>query len=274
MSGFTAAPVLPDHAGRPKRSSSRPSPIPSGRSSLRPGDATITFRGDAEAGVALTLLDHWDRDGRRGGFRAAVEGLVRFPTGSSSQPDRLYAVGTGDGQTDVEVRITADLGAGNFGIRLEGDYNRQLAADFAAPRGAADASRSSGERLHHRRAAAIPATSPRVAARPFFRLARTLAIQGTRGLLVARRRRGGLLDPRGRDPRRGPERARGGHQGERDGARDRAHLRQSRARSSGRTWLPVDAGWSYERVVQSAGGTGAEPAQPSRRGFRVYFGLF
>ena len=67
-----------------------------------------------------------------GGFRAAAEGLVRFPTGRRARLDRLLAIGTGDGQTDVELRGVVDLGSGSLGLRLEGGYNRQLAADVTA----------------------------------------------------------------------------------------------------------------------------------------------
>ena len=70
-------------------------------------EAKVIFRGDAEAGIALTLVDRWDRGAHRGGMRAAVEGLVRFPTGRVGRTDRLLALGTGDGQTDVEARVTS-----------------------------------------------------------------------------------------------------------------------------------------------------------------------
>src|SRR5439155_14726029 len=72
-------------------------------------NTTVTFRGDAVTGLALTLLDHWDRDGHRGGTRLAVDGLVRYPTGSVPRANRLFSVGTGDGQTDVEGHATLDL---------------------------------------------------------------------------------------------------------------------------------------------------------------------
>lgn len=94
---------------------------PTGPIGLQSNNAEVTFRGDAEAGLAVTVVDHWDRDGRRGGVRAAAEGLVRFPTGVRPRNDRLLALGTGDGQTDVELRGVLDLGSGSFGVRLEGD---------------------------------------------------------------------------------------------------------------------------------------------------------
>src|SRR4030095_3291531 len=81
-------------------------------------------------GGARPRGDRWDRARSRGGFRAAVEGLVRFPTGELARPDRVLAIGTGDGQTDVEFRLPADLGARRWGLRGEGMYNRQLAADY------------------------------------------------------------------------------------------------------------------------------------------------
>jgi len=105
ISGFTAARRSPPSGSAPTSSSTFSSTRP-GRSRRRPGGYKLTFRGDAEAGVALTLVDHWEQGDHRGGFRTAVEGLVRFPTGRVAQPDRLIPLGTGDGQTDIEVRLT------------------------------------------------------------------------------------------------------------------------------------------------------------------------
>ena len=108
---------------------------------LRTDDSRVTFRGDAEAGLALTLADRWDRGRHRGGFRAAVEGLVRFPTGRVARPERLFALGTGEGNTDLGLRLTADLGSGAWGLRAEGAYERRVARDYLV-RGAPPPSRS------------------------------------------------------------------------------------------------------------------------------------
>lgn len=241
----------------------------SGPVGLRPGGSTITFRGDAEAGAALTLVDHWDRGGHRGGFRAAVEGLVRLPTGRVPQADRLFPVGTGDGQTDLEGRVTADFGAGNLGIRLEGDYNRQLAADMTA--WVADPSQPPTGFLTNVRN--DPGDITTLAARPFYRLARTLAIQGSAvywsrgaddvtwatpadeiagvdpGVLAADTKANATVLGIGL-----------------------TYANPGALRQGGRG-LPMDAGWSYARVVKSSAGRVPNRHSISAR-FRFYFGLF
>ncbi|MCI0585173.1 MAG: hypothetical protein L0227_20155, partial [Chloroflexi bacterium] len=128
VGGFSTGPALPAAPVTADNVESVISDL-SGPIGIRTGESEVTFRGDAEAGVAVTIADRWDRGGRRGGFRAAAEGLVRFPSGVRARTDRLLAVGTGDGQTDVEIRGVVDLGTGNVGVRLEGGYNRQLAGD-------------------------------------------------------------------------------------------------------------------------------------------------
>ena len=244
---------------------------PTGPVGLRTNNQKVTYRGDAESGVALTLLDHWDRDGRRGGFRAAVEGLVRFPTGLVPRTDRLFAVGTGDGQTDLEMRVTADLGAGSVGLRLEGDYNRQLAADIttrvASP---ADPFAGAGFITVVRN---DPGDITTLTVRPFFRLAKTLAIQGT-----------ALFWSRGADNVTYASPA-----DEIPGVDPNVLALDTKATAAvlgigltyanpgayrpGGTGLPVDAGWSYERVVRATGGRVANKHTVTAR-FRVYFGLF
>ena len=176
IGGFTAAPTLP--AGRVgSEEFVNFLTDPSGPIATRPGGYKLTFRGDAEAGLAYTLVDHWDQGGHTGGFRTAVEGLVRFPTGSVAHPDRLISLGTGDGQTDVEVRLTTDLGAGRWGLRAEGSYNRQLAADYLV-RVAPPTQPFAGIDV----LSAVrrdPGDIVSIALRPIFRLTHTLAIQGT-----------------------------------------------------------------------------------------------
>ena len=95
-----------------------------------------TFRGDAEGGTRVHAGGPLGprRAARRiphGGRRARC-GL---PTGRVALADRLLPLGTGDGQTDVELRLTTDLGAGRWGVRAEGMYNRQLAAELPAAGG-------------------------------------------------------------------------------------------------------------------------------------------
>jgi hypothetical protein len=73
--------------------------------------------GDAEVGVKLLLLDTFGPPGASTvpprGARVAVAGLVRLPTAQPESPDDFADLGTGDAQTDVELRAFADVGLGS-----------------------------------------------------------------------------------------------------------------------------------------------------------------
>jgi hypothetical protein len=83
--------------------------------------------GDAEVGAVVTVLDGWDR-ASLGGLRLAVEGLVRFPTGSAPDPDIAFPAPGEDGQMDVQVQGVADIGRGSLGLRVTGGYLLQFAS--------------------------------------------------------------------------------------------------------------------------------------------------
>ncbi len=269
VSGFTSAPSLPGVTlTRDDFLSYLGDPAGAG---LRIDNTTVSFRGDAETGIALTLLDHWDRDGHRGGTRVAVEGLVRYPTGSVPRANRLFSVGTGDGQTDIEGHVTVDLGGGGFGVRLEGDYNRQLAADILA-RVALPTQpfAGTGEITVVRN---DPGDITTIAARPFVRLVRDFAIQGT-----------ALYWSRGADAVTYATAA-----DSLPGVSANVLATDTKAKAtvlgigiiysnpgslrSGGRGLPVDAGWSYERVIKGSGGRVPNTHSFTAR-FRLYFGLF
>jgi hypothetical protein len=270
IGGFSTGPALP---AAPVTADDVVSIVsdPSGPIGIRTGASEVTFRGDAEAGLALTIADRWDRGGRRGGFRAAVEGLLRFPTGVRARTDRLLAIGTGDGQTDVELRGVVDLGTGNVGIRLEGGYNRQLAGDVlerVAPPSQPFPARSllTAVRLD-------PGDVTTLAVRPFFRLARTFALIGSlerwsKGLDAVEYRSEADAIP----------------------GVDASVLAQETDASAtllsfgvtysnpgalrpGGTGLPVDGGWTYERIVSASGGIVPDTHRIRAR-LRVYFDLW
>jgi hypothetical protein len=244
---------------------------PSGPTALRLDESKLTFRGDAEAGVALTLVDRWDRGRGRGGFRAAVEGLVRFPTGQLAPVDRVLALGTGDGQTDVELRITTDLGAGRWGLRAAGMYNRQLAANYLLRVAPPTQPLAGIDRLSAVRR--DPGDVVRLAVRPFFRLAPTFAIQGT-----------AMYWSRGEDAVSYLSAA-----DEIPGVDASVLAQDSKASATvlgigitysspgkfreGGRGLPVDASWGYERIVRTTGGI-VPDRHTFRARFRVYFGIF
>ena len=99
---------------------------------MQTGESEVMYRGDAEAGLAVTIADRWDRGRGAGRLPRCRRGAGPLSHRRARRgTDRLLAIGTGDGQTDVELRGMMDLGSGNFGVRLEGGYNRQLAADVA-----------------------------------------------------------------------------------------------------------------------------------------------
>lgn len=72
--------------------------------------------GDVEGSIKVLLLDGigplGDAPRRAVGVRLAVAGIVRAPTGQGEQPGNPLDVGTGDGQTDVELRGALDVTLG------------------------------------------------------------------------------------------------------------------------------------------------------------------
>jgi hypothetical protein len=270
VSGFTEGPVL---ATTPLTVAELEAEIsnPAGAVGMLTDESKVTFRGDAEAGVALTVVDRWDRGNRRGGVRAAVEGLVRFPTGRIARSDRLLALGTGDGQTDLEARGTLDLGGRRWGVRLEARYNRQLAADLV-DRVAPPTQPYPGPDL----LAVVrfdPGDETALAVRPFFRLASSLAIIGS-----AERWHHGSDDysyAEGADPVAGVDAAVLGQETDASATLLGIGLTYSSlgARRPGSRALPVDAGWTYERVVGASGGR-VPDIHRIRARFRLYLALW
>lgn len=270
VTGFTAVPVFPaDPVTREDFFALLANPA--GPVATRVQNTTVTFRGDAEAGVALTLLDRWDVEGHRGGLRAAVEGLVRFPTGVRPRADRLFAVGTGDGQTDIEMKVTADLGSGNVGVRVEGDYNRQFPSDITT-RVAPPTQPFAGSALISL-VRSDPGDIVTIAVRPFFRLARTLAIQGTALHWTRGADAVSFAGPGDELPGVDPAVLATGTKATATVLGIGLTYANPGALRPGGRGLPVDAGWSYERVVKATGGRVPNRHAMTAR-FRVYFGLF
>jgi hypothetical protein len=236
---------------------------------LRMNDTPVSFRGDAELGAALTLVDRWNRGSRRGGFRTAVSGLVRLPTGVRERSDRPLDLGTGEGQADIQVDLITDLGSGLFGARLAGSYVRQLPSDVQL-RVAAPGTLVGPERLALVRK--DPGDILAINVQPFIRLARTFALQvgvqhwSRKADQVSYRSPADALP--GVDPSIVAEAAA-------DATLFSAGMTYSNPGRLGieGKGLPVDAGWSYERVIRSGKGT-IPNAHRVRGSFRVYFGLW
>ena len=270
VTGFTLAPALPPVAlTEPELTQLLTSPA--GPVAARLTQAPVTFRGDAEIGASLTLIDQWDRGAHRGGFRAAMSGLVRLPTGRRDQSDRPLDIGTGESQADIQVDLVTDLGAGPLGARLNGTYVRQLPSNiltrvaspsqpFVGPDRLATVRRDPGDILA-------------VGVHPFYRLARTFALtagldhwsRGTDQVVYA--------DPASALP----------------GVDASVLAENSKANATvlsvgityanpgglrpGGTGLPVDASWSYERVLRAGGGR-VPDSHAIRARFRVYFNVW
>jgi hypothetical protein len=238
---------------------------------LRTGESTVTFRGDAEAGASLTLIDRWDRGGRRGGLRAAVSALLRFPTGRRDLQDRPLDLGTGDGQTDVQVEVVTDLGAGRFGARLSGMYLRQLATDVPVRVTRPSQPFAGAERLASVRW--DPGDILALEVRPFYRLARTLALQA--GLQHWSRRADQASYSSPADAISGVDASLPAEESAANATVVSAGITYANpgALQAGGTGLPVDASWIYERVLRAGGGR--VPDSHAIRGrLRMYFGLW
>ena len=265
--GFAADPVLP---AAPLSDDGLRQVFSNGLG-LRVAESGVTFRGDAEAGAAITLIDRWDRGTGRGGFRAAVSGLVRFPTGVRKRPDQPLSIGTGDGQTDIQVDVVTDLGAGAFGARLAGSYVRQLPSNvlvrvappsqpFVAAGRLALVRRNPGDIIV-------------IEVRPFFRLARTLALQA--GVQYWNRTTDQATYATPSEALSGIDAGVLAEETAANAALVSAGITYSnpgRFRPGG-AGVPVDASWSYERVVRSKKGRVPDTHRVQAR-LRLYFGLW
>jgi hypothetical protein len=238
---------------------------------LRIDESKVTFRGDAEVGATLTLIDRWDRGTRRGGFRAAVSGLIRLPTGSRELSDRPLDIGTGDGQTDIQVDLVTDVGAGAFGARVAGTYVRQLPADVTVRVAPPSQPFVGPDRLAFVRQDLGDITALNVL--PFFRLARTLALQAGLQHWSRTADKASYRSPADALPGVDP-----GVLAEETAANATVlsagitYSNPGRLRAGG-TGLPVDASWAYERVLRSGKGRVPDAHRVKAR-FRMYFGLW
>jgi hypothetical protein len=262
--GFALTPALPDAPF----SDAELDQMLSFQFALRLGQSRVTFRGDAEVGATLTLLDTWDRSRRRGGVRAAVSGLVRLPTGRREQSDRPLDIGTGDGQPDVQLNLVTDIGSGPFGARLSGTYVRQLPDNITTR-----VTRPSQPFVGPDRLAVVrwdPGDIISIGVHPFYRLARTLAFQAGLDRWSHSTDQYSYASPADALPGIDPNIL--GEESKTHATVLSAGITYSNpgARAPGGRGLPVDASWSYERVLQAGGGRVPDTHRVAAR-FRVYF---
>jgi hypothetical protein len=265
--GFTALPALPDEVlAQPDLAQFLAVPL-----GLRLDDDPVVFRGDAEAGASFTFVDGWDRGTHRGGFRAAISGLVRFPTGRVDRSDDPLDIGTGDGQTDIQMDVVTDIGAGVIGARLTGTYLRQLPSDIALRVTAPSQPFVGPQRLTivHRDPGDIVAFG----VRPFYRLARTFALQA--GVDHWSRASDAVTYATSSGAIPGVDAAVLAEESSANATTlsvGVTYANPGGLRPGGKG-MPVDASWTYERVLRSGGGR--VPDTHAVRGrFRVYFGLW
>jgi len=269
VSGFSLTPALPE-AALTEAELAQIFSAPDGLA-LRLAQSTATFRGDAEVGAALTLIDSWDRGASRGGFRTAISGLVRLPTGRREQSDRPLDLGTGEGHTDVQVNLVTDLGAGPIGARLTGSYVRRLPATIATRVSAPSQPFVGPDRLRSVRR--NPGDVLSFGAHPFFRLARTFALQA--GVEHWSRRTDSYSYAAPGDALPGIDANVLAEDSKVNATLLSVGITYANpgALRPGGTGLPVDASWSYERVLRSGGGR-VPDTHVVRGQFRVYFGVW
>jgi hypothetical protein len=268
--GFTLTPALPA-APLTQPELDQFLTAPAGPIALRLGQSKITFRGDAEAGASLTLVDRWDRARRRGGLRAAVSGLVRFPTGRRARTDRPLDIGTGDGQTDIQVDVVTDIGAGPLGARLSGTYVRQLPANILAR-----VTRPSQPFAGPNRLTLVrwdPGDIVSIGVRPFYRLARTIALQAGVEHWLRSTDHYSYPSPADSLPNIDPNIM--AEESKANATMLSVGITYSNpgGTTRGGKGLPVDASWAYERILRAGGGRVPDTHRVTAR-FRVYFGVW
>ena len=140
-------------------------------------DNKVSHLGDVEFGAVYTLVDHWDQNRRLGGARVALRGMVRLPTGLPERAIDFFDVGTGEGHGALGLGVTADLGAGRWGVRLAGDYTLRLSRSRTQRVSLPTQPITFANRLTNLQKDPGDITS--LGARPFFRLTPALALTGS-----------------------------------------------------------------------------------------------
>ncbi len=100
--------------------------------------------GDVELRASARLLQGApparERPSSRPAYLLGAGALLRLGTGTPDTPDNLVDLGTGDGQTDVELRLFGDVTLGRrfgiwtdarYGLQMEGERTRRIAAPEA-----------------------------------------------------------------------------------------------------------------------------------------------
>ncbi|MGH7517452.1 MAG: hypothetical protein ACREOC_08280 [Gemmatimonadales bacterium] len=215
-------------------------------------EGRFSQRGDAEAGLTLTLLDRWRHDARGIGVRAAVTATGRLPTGFRERPIRFLDLGTGTGHSAAELTLTTDVGVGRLGARLIGSYERTFAADYVARVTAAEQPFAPSTAL--RTVRAEPGDAVFLSAQPFLRVAPPIAV--TVGVSYWRRAEGTVVYATAADSIAGVPASILARDSRVSATVFRAGVTYAAAgaQAPGGRGLPLEASWTYERVVGASGG--------------------
>jgi hypothetical protein len=215
-------------------------------------EGRFSQRGDAEAGVTFTLVDGWRYDAKGTGVRAAITATARFPTGFRERAIRFLDLGTGTGHAATQVTLTTDLGLGRLGARLIGSYERSFAADYVARVTSPDQPYAAATAL--RTVTADPGDAVLLSVQPFLRLTPPIAI--TAGLSYWRRGEGTVTYATVADSIPGVPASILSRDSEISATVFRAGVTYAAAgaRAPGGRGLPLEASWTYERVVDASGG--------------------
>lgn len=140
--------------------------------------ATISRMGDMDVGAVLTLVDRFDQIGKSpGGFRLAIEGKLKLPTGLRDNPNNLLHPGTGNGRYELGLTGTADVAGGSVGARFIGGYTRKFEALRVRRVTSPDQPYPEFTRLTNVNYKAGDVLQ--LGAQPFLRLARNFALHGS-----------------------------------------------------------------------------------------------
>ena len=172
---FTTPVPLPDarlDAGGYQDFISNPSGPVAGR---QVNENLLGYLGDIQVGAAYTLFDHWDSGNRLGGFRSALQATMRLPTGKRDSPNNFVDLGTGSAGYDLNLALTTDLGTGRVGARLVAGYSLRFPVLRVRRVSPPTQPIAYADRLTN--VTVNPGDVVLFEARPFFRLARTIALQ-------------------------------------------------------------------------------------------------
>ena len=200
---------------------------------FQPAQTSATYLGNISVGAAYTLMDHWDQGNHLGGLRSALSATLTLPTALLDNANNFFDASTGLPGYSLLGSLTTDLGAGRWGARILLNYDWRFATLRVRRVGLPSQPLAYFYRLSNLSYDAGDLVSAE--ARPFFRLARSLALavgvryssQGTStyAWYAAADAKAGL------DP-------------------------QSLGVDSQRSWTDISGGLSYSSAATHGGGTG------------------